>query len=188
MRFIFIILLTLITTQAKAQFFFQNTTNYQTDSDTSTQKLTYENTKNITFLGAHFGKSRQQVIGQNVIYWTRNAKENFSGKQSSMNMLELGPRLQWFMNEGRNAYIAAAYNIYAKGTRVIDGTSEEVSGSSYLLAMGIQLKIEKSFFVGVSFNYHSLALDKKTIGTTETKISDSYTNIFPALEFSLRFR
>lgn len=188
MKSFLIIFLLILSLKAKAQLFFQNTTNYQTDSDSSTQKLNYSNLKNITFLGAHFGKSRQQVIGQNIVYWSRGAKESFSGKQSTMTMLELGPRIQWFMNDGRNAYLTAAYNLYAKGTRVMDGVSEEVSGTSYNLGFGVQLKMNNSCYIGASINYHSLTLAKKTIGTTETKISDSYTNVFPALEFSLRFR
>ncbi len=184
-----IFLITLVlNTPVWASFYFQNSTNYTTDSDSSAQKLNYATTRNVTLLGATFLKQRNGVIGQNIVYWTRNAKEDYSGRVTNMNMLELGPRIQYFFDEIKTFYISAAYNIYAKGTRTIGGVAEQVRGSSYLVGMGYHFKVNRTFFVGLSMNYHSLSLSEKTVDTTETKISDTYNSFWPGIEFSLRFR
>jgi hypothetical protein len=173
---------------AQASLFFQQSGNYMNDSDTSGQKLNYTNLKSVTLIGAEFLKSRQGIIGQNIIYSTRDAKEDYSGKTTSLKMVELGPRIQLFVDEPKTFYFSFTFNPYAKGTRVILGQTETVSGSSFLVNMGYQLKITKSFFAGLSVNYHSLSLTSKTIDTTETKISESYSTIYPMIEFSVRFR
>jgi hypothetical protein len=173
---------------AQASLFFQESANYMSDSDTSGQKLNYTNLKSVTLIGAEFLKSRQGIIGQNIIYSTRDAKEDYSGKTTSLKMLELGPRFQFFFDEPKTSYISFTFNPYAKGKRVILGETETVSGTSFLINMGYQLKITKSIFAGLSVNYHSLSLSTKTIDTTETKISESYSTIYPMIEFSVRFR
>lgn len=172
---------------ALAGFYFQNSTDYSTDSDSSSDKLAFSATKNITFIGGEIGKKKQTIIGQNIGSMSRS--DSIGGAQAtSISTLEAGPRLQYFFDEEKTFYLSGAYNIYVKGTRQLAGVSEEIRGSSYHMAAGYHLKISRSFYLGFSMNYYSLALTSKTVSTTETKISDSYTSIFPALEFSLRFR
>lgn len=188
MRLTLLIILSLLySTSTLAGFYFQNSTNYSTDSDNSTDKLAYSTTKNITFIGGEIGKKKQAIVGQNIGSMTRS--DGIGGASATtITTLEVGPRLQYFFDEPKTFYMSAAYNIYVKGTRQLAGVSEEIRGSSYHVAAGYHHKISRAFYLGFSMNYYGLALTSKTVSTTETKISDSYTSIFPAIEFSLRFR
>lgn len=181
-----IFLFLLYSSGALAGFFFQNSTNYSTDSDNSTDKFSYNTTKNITFLGGEIGKKKQSIIGQNIGSMGRT-DSTLGATATTISTLEVGPRYQYFFDELKTFYFSVAYNIYVKGTRQLAGVSEEIRGSSYHIASGYHFKISRSFYLGFSMNYYSLALTSKTVGSTETKISDSYSSIFPAIEFSLRF-
>lgn len=176
----------LYSTHSYGGFFFQNSTNYTTDSDNSSDKLTYSSLKNITFIGGGIGKKKQTFVGQNIGYMSRSDSVG-GATPTTMSTLEVGPRLQYFFDEAKTFYLMGAYNIYVKGTRVLAGVSQEIRGSSYHAGMGYHFKVSRSFYLGVSMNYYGLALTSKTVGTTETKISDSYSSVFGALEFSLRF-
>lgn len=177
----------LYSSHAFAGFYFQNSTNYSTESDNSSDKLNFSTTKNITFIGGEIGRKKQAIVGQNIGWMNRS--DSVGGATAvTISTLEVGPRLQYFFDEAKTFYMSGAYNIYAKGTRVLAGENQEIRGASYHASMGYHFKVSRSFYLGMSMNYYSLGLTSKTVGTTETKISDSYSSVFGALEFSLRFR
>lgn len=186
--FFFFAIYLLNTTSVFAGLFFQNSTNYSTDTDNSTHKLNYSTLHNITFIGADIGSSGKWVLGQNVHYFSRSESDGVNTTATPITMLELGPRFQYFFDQARTVYFMAAYNIYAKGTRKISNQDQKVDGSSYDVALGVNLKVSRVTYFGVSMNYHSLSLSQKLVGTTETDISDTYSQVYPTLDFSFRFR
>lgn len=170
-----------------AGLYVQHAFNYNSDSDDS-GKLAYSSMRNITFIGAAFGSTGKWIIGQNIMLWNRSVKNDDMSSAASIDLKELGPRFQYFFNESKTVYISGVYNFYVKGKRKVDGTSQDVSGTSFLATIGTQLKISKKFYFGVSLNYHSISLSEKTVDTTTTDITDSMSYIFPAVAFSLRFK
>jgi len=184
----FIFLLLSMTFRSYAGFYFQHSFSYVSESE-DTESLEYNTMRNVTLLGANFGKNGHWVIGQSIMSWSRSLANTALTGESSISMLELGPRVQYYFNSGKNFYVSGVYNFYAKGERQVNGgASEDIEGTSFLVSSGIQLKVSKKFYFGLSYNYHSLSISKTASGSTTTDVSQSYTYTFPALEFSFRFK
>ena len=87
-------------------------------------------------------------------------------------------------------YVAAAYHFYAKGTRKRGSASQEedVSGTSYFASLGLLLRSSRTFYLGLTLNYHNVTLSESSVGATKSDISHSYTSIYPGIELAFRFR
>jgi hypothetical protein len=174
--------------KSNAGFYFQHSLSYLAESEDA-ESLEYTTMRNITLLGANFGKSGNWVIGQSIMSWSRETTNAAMTGESSISLLELGPRVQYFFNDGKNFYVSGVYNFYAKGDRQVNGAAEEeIEGTSFLISSGIQLKVSKKFYFGLSYNYHTLSISKTASGSTTSDVSQSYTYTFPSLEFSFRFK
>jgi hypothetical protein len=183
-NFILIVFL-LSTTIAHAKFEIQTSSGYESSSDGKT-KNSFSDMTNHIFLGAIFDNKEKFIIGQNISLISTTLKAT---NTDTLSVTELGPRLNYYMNEERNFFVAVAWNPYAKGTRKAAGVSDDVSGWSYLLAVGAILKMNNTFFLGGSINYHTLNITKAiSSSNTASTVSNSYTSIMPMLNISLRFR
>ena len=103
-------------------------------------------------------------------------------------MLEMGPRLQWFVNDDYNLYFTAEWNPYAKGDRDKAGANKEISGSGIGLGFGYRFRLSRVVGLGASLNYHSLSISEEKSGSTENEVSDSVSNIMPMLELTFLVR
>jgi hypothetical protein len=140
---------------------------------------------NHIFVGASFDSKEKIVVGQNISLVSNQFKTTTTDKISTT---ELGPRLNYYFNDEKNYFVSFAWNPYAKGTRTVAGVSEEISGWSYLMAVGATLKMGNNFFMGASLNYHSLAITKSIASNTATTVNNAYSSLMPMLNISLRFR
>ena len=139
-------------------------------------------------LGASFGKGGKWVVGQNIVSGTRVAYDSANSQEDTLKLLELGPKVQYFLTTSRQSYVALTYNLYAKGTRTLAGVSQDVQGTSTIFSFGHQLKLSRMIYVGFSINYHAISITEQKVGTTATDVAQKYTMIYPAFEFSMRFR
>jgi len=181
-KIIFLILF--VTQSAHAAFLIENTSSFtsSTDSKTSTS---LSDLSNHLFIGASIGSKQQTFIGQNISYLTGQIQSTATNK---INTLELGPKIIYFFSEDNVFYTALGWNPYAKGTRTVSGVSSEVSGWAYLASLGAELKINRSFHIGASLNYHSLSITKSiSSSNVATTTSDAYTSLMPMINFSLHF-
>jgi hypothetical protein len=171
---------------SRAAFLIDVSTNYHSDEDDVTT-FTYSRFDYRGFLAASLDSKQKFYFGQNVSQFGRDFKNgSTTGKYS---VLELGPRFQYYFSGERTFYMSAAWNPYVKGSRTVGTTEEDISGSSYFINLGWQLKIGRSFSLGASINYHAISITKETdTNNVETDVTDSYTTIYPMLEFSFRFR
>lgn len=188
MKFVYLLSLlsVLFSFPAQSAFYFQHGLSY--DSDTHDKEQTSSTSlRNRFFLGATMGKNGQYIVGQGVNIWSKSEQNSAGSTADEISMLELGPRFQWFMNDDKTFYLSATYNFYAKG-EIKTSSTAKVSGSSYLASLGYQFKGNRFFFFGVSLNYHSLAITESVVGQTSTNVSQSYSYIYPAIEYSIRFR
>ena len=178
-------LIYIISFNTKAAFMLDWQTGYASHSE-SKSSLSFNNLSNHFFLGATLGGKEKLYFGQNITYQTHEYKTTASTKIST---LELGPRMNWYFNELKTVFFGLAWNPYAKGTRVqAGGSSEDISGWSYLISLGSELKISKNFHLGASLNYHALNVSKAELNNTSTEESSSYTSITPMINLSFRFR
>jgi len=187
MKFFLLIILLFLTFSAPAAMYTHYSFFYYSDSDTD-QKFKYNSMRNSLMIGAELSKDSNFVIGWNGLMWTRDYKASSSATKVPVSMTELGPRIIYFWGDERIFYNSVIWNPYAKGTRTISGAKEEISGYSYLASAGFAYKITKIFRGGFALNYHGLQISQKTIGTTTTKLTQSYTTIYPSVEFSYLFK
>ena len=170
---------------AHAAFMLDTMTGYSSSSDSKTT-TNISDVSNHIFLGASIGVKQRAFIGQNITFFTHQLKTSSTNK---INTLELGPRLTYFFNEENVFYGTIGWNPYAKGTRPINGTTDEISGYGLLAGLGAELKINRNFHIGGSLNYHSLNISKSissaNVATTE---SQTYTSLMPMINLSFRFR
>lgn len=159
---------------------------YHTHEDDGEQ-FEYSRTYNYLVVGGALDNKESFFISWSTLLWSKTYKSGSGSTENEISIMELGPKVIWFMDDRKTIYISAAYHPYAKGDRTVDGTSQDVSGTSYLATLGYQLKVSRSFYLGASLNYHALSLSEKTVENTATDISESHTAVIPMLEFSIRF-
>lgn len=172
---------------AQAGFWLQPSINYHTDTDDNTN-FEYAAAHYSFVLGATFGKKANWVVGQSVVSWSRSEGNTTTDPANEMSMLELGPRIMYFFGKDRNFYVSGTYNFYAKGTRNVAGAEADIDGSSIMASFGLQMKGNKRFYLGFSLNYHATSISKSTVDNTSEDVSNSYSRIYPAIDFSLRFK
>lgn len=169
----------------KAAFMFDWQLGYSSHTENKTN-LAFNDMTNHFFLGATLGKKETLYFGQNV---SSIATEYKTPNSTKISTLELGPRMNWYLDDLKTILVVLAWNPYAKGKRTPNGGSEEnISGWSYLLAFGYELKLSKNFSMGATLNYHALNISKSEVNNVSTEESTSYTSITPMLNLSFRFR
>ena len=183
MKIISILFIILFSSNVWARFEIQSATGYESNNDGKTSS-SFSDLTNHLFLGASLDSKEKVIIGQNLSYLSNTYKTATTNKITTM---ELGPRLNYYLNEEQNFFLTLAWNPYAKGTRVVNGASEDISGWSYLAGIGAVLKMNKTFYLGASLNYHSLSVTKSIVGTTATTTTNSYSSLMPMINLTLRF-
>lgn len=183
----FLLFLFTLSMKAYSGFYFQHSFNMENATENN-ESLDYSTMRNIAFLGAGFGKMGKWILGWNYIGSSKELNNSYMSNKSSIALTELGPRVQIYLNDKKNIYISGVYNFYVTGERDVAGETQEVTGTSMLATLGIQLKVTKKWFFGISYNYHSISIDTSTVNTIQSDVSNSYTYTFPAVEFSIRFK
>ena len=174
---------------SQAGLILQYSGGYNTSTDDADESE-YSSMKNQIFLGATFLKSHMMALGWNYMMTSRTLQGEGTDTASELSVTEMGPRLFFFLNSSKTFILSANWNPFVSGDRTLTtvGSTEDVSGSSLHAALSVQAKIGNSFFVGGGINYHSISITKSTVGGTETEVSHSYSDIYPSIEFSYRFK
>jgi hypothetical protein len=175
-------LLLAIPLQARASLLLQYALNYTSQTDDSTTKSESSQTFHKILLVASVNARNTLFLGWDINSWSSTLKQGASNEES-YSLLEMGPWLQWFMNENQNVYVTAEWNPYARGDREKAGSSRGISGSSMGFGIGYKFRISRYTGFGASLNYHTLSVSEEMIGSTETNVSDTVTNLMPMLEF-----
>jgi outer membrane protein assembly factor BamA len=184
MRLLFLFLLILPLT-AKASFLFQYGLNYSSEKDDSSSgEFEESRTFHKAFLAASVDSKKTLFFGWNINSWNSKLSQG-SAAESTYSMLEMGPRLQWFLNENYNWYLSAEWNPYAKGDRDKSAVNREISGSSLGFGLGYRFRISRYMGFGAGIHYHSLSVKEEKINSTENTVSDGVTNLMPMLELSI---
>lgn len=171
-----------------AYLYLEHNFNYQSSTDNFDQ-FSLKNMNNILFLGASLGKSQNWIIGQSAIFWSKTHKGGSGLPTSTLSLMELGPRLTWFLNAGLNFSLSVAYHPYAKGKRTsaLLGQAEVLDGSSYLIQFTYLIEVVKYMYLGASISYHAIQIKTSVIDDVETKQTLGYNDIFPTLAYSFHF-
>lgn len=187
MKWIFAFALLLTATLTQAAVYTQYSFFYYSDNDND-QNFKYSTMRNSLMLGAELSKDSNMILGWNAMMWNRNYTADSSSEKVPVSMTELGPKIIYFWGDERVFYNSLTWNPYAKGNRTVSGVKEDISGYSILANAGFAFKITKVFRGGFAINYHTLKISEKTVGTTTTKLSQSYNTIYPSVEFSYLFK
>lgn len=186
MKLLFCLLLAL-PFSANASFLLQYGLNYSSQSDDSSSgEYEEDRTFHKGFIGASVNGRKTLFFGWNINSWTSNNKRGTA--EDSYSLLEMGPRLQWFWNDDYNLYFSAEWNPYARGEREKTNVKRDISGSSYGLGVGYRFRLSRLVGFGASIQYHTLNLSEEKIGSNESDISDTITNLMPMLELTILTR
>lgn len=181
------LLLTGLCYQASAtRLLIQHAFNYHSHSD-DVENFSYNRMNNYLFIGASINKSERFFLGQSVHIWNKTHQAGSDGEASTISLTELGPRVVFLIGPLFRWHVSVAYHIYTKGTRSIEGSSEKISGSAMMGSLGYQIRLSKVFYMGASLHYHSMSITESVEDSEQTDVTNSYTTIIPAIEFSLRF-
>ena len=185
MRISFLFFLCLFfTINARASLLLQGGLSYSSYSDTSENgEGDMTRLYNKLFLGASLNKKKTLYFGWNINSWSSSLKQG-TNEEDSYGVLEMGPRLQLFLNDNYSFYLSAEWNPYIKGDRDKNGSNGDIEGSSYGIGAGYRFRLTKALGLGIAFHYQNLSVTKETINSTESTTSDSISNIVPMLELS----
>ena len=174
--------------KVQAGLYFQHSFIYYSTEDDSEQ-FTYSMMRNLSVVGSTFGKNDQLVIGWSFLKWSKEHQGSASTTSVDLSLLEMGPRFIWYMDQDKNISLSAIWNPFVSGDRTTSaGVAEDITGNSYLVSLIYQFKVSKHFFIGASLNYHATSIAESKVGTTATDETDSYTDLYPAFDFSFRFK
>lgn len=170
---------------AHGSFMVSMNSGYHSNSD-GKNNYSFKDMTHHFFLGAGLGSKDQLFLGQNITSLSTEYKTSATTKIST---LELGPRLIYYFNADKNILLTLAWNPYAKGERTtLAGATQDISGSSLMAGLGLELKMSQSFYLGASLMYHSLSVSKYEVNKVSTEVSESYTSITPMMNLCFRFR
>lgn len=182
---ILLILFFIFSFQVHARFEVQTSSGYDSYTD-GKSKNTFSNMTNHLFIGASLDTKQKLLIGNNVSQMSIGLK---STNNDTYSVLEVGPKILYYLDEEYLFYTAIAWNPYVKGDRKVAGAaSEKISGWGYLATFGASMKVNRNFAMGFSINYHAMSITESVVDTTATKVSNSYNTIMPMVNFTLRFR
>lgn len=183
MRFL-IVLVFCLPLSIQANILIQYDLNYSSQEASATSsKYDQNRTFHKGFMGASVNANKSFYLGWNINSWS--SSHSVGTGEDSYTILEMGPRLQWFLDDNYNWYLSGEWNPYARGDRVVSTISSKVSGSSIGIGAGYRFKLSRFIGIGASIHYHSLSIDEEKIGSNETNVSDSVTNLMPMLEISI---
>lgn len=184
MRLILFVLLCLPLT-SHASILIQYGLNYSSQKDASfSGDFEESRTFHKVFIGASVNQRKTFFFGWNINSWSSSLSQGIA-PEDTYSMLEMGPRLEWFLNDNYNWYMSAEWNPYGKGDREKGGNEREISGSSMGFGIGYRFRISRFVGVGAAIHYHSLSIKEEKIGSTENNVSDKVTNLMPMLELSI---
>lgn len=174
----------LVSPVASANFIFQYGLNYSSQEIAGDSESTNSRTFHKILLGASINRNRTLFFGYNINSWS-SAVSSGGGDEDTYSVLEMGPRLIWFMNEELNWYFSLEWNPYAKGSRDVAGESQDIDGSSTDFALGYRFKVSRLVGLGAGIHYHSYSVDESKVNNTSADVSDKVTNIMPMLELTI---
>ncbi len=148
----------------------------KTDKETTFHKLT---------LGGSVNSKDTVYLGWNINSW--DTQSSYSNTDSSLQLLEMGPRLIWYLTNKTTFFLSFEWNPYVKGKRDVQGTKTDVSGSSTAVGFGYRFEISRRTGLGAGVYYHSVGIKEQTANETTNKVSDSISQVMPKLEFTVLF-
>lgn len=188
MNLLKILVLSLCSWSVMAGLVFQLSGGYASSEDDA-ESGTYNALKFQFFSGATFLRSQKLAIGWNVMQNNRELKVGESTTSAAdLSILEMGPRLLFFLNETRSFVLSMNWNPFVDGDRTTtNGVGQDVDGSSMHFALSFQAKVSRKLFVGGGLNYHVVTITESVEGSTVTEVSQDYTDIYPSIDISWRF-
>lgn len=185
MKALLLLMLTVLSFTAHAGFLFHYGLNYSSQKDDTTGgDFEQQRTFHKLYLGASVNNNRTLYFGWNINSWSSTIQQG-TAPENKYSLLEMGPKLVWFMNEEFNWYLSGEWNPYARGDRERAAIKRDISGSSLAVGLGYRFRLSRMLGLGASIHYHNLSIDEEKIASSESNVSDSLTNIMPMLEFSL---
>lgn len=177
---IFIVCALVFATNAKADFMAHLISNYHSRSYDGNDTTLHEHH---LFLGMPVAVKEQLYLGVNLSY----------SKESGgviMNTTGYGVRMNYYLNSDKTFLLTAGYNFSVSGNRkqasgVINGDGD-FSGSSMLVGLGYELKVNSNFYIGTTVLYHSTTLENKNPSTDGKELK--YSTLTPSINFSFRFK
>ncbi|HXH76075.1 MAG TPA: hypothetical protein VNJ08_13980 [Bacteriovoracaceae bacterium] len=183
MRIIFLLLI-LFPLTSQASFLFNYGLNYDSETEASDNEYTKTRTFHKVFLGASVNNRKTVFFGWNINSWTSTVTMG-GGEEDNYSLMEMGPKIIWFIGESQNWYLSGEWNPYVTGTRTKLGTEGDIRGSGLGVGAGYRFRLSRLWGMGAGLHYHSMSMTDETIDNAKEDISDKVTNIMPMLEISI---
>ena len=189
----YLLILILIPNLAFAGFiaqwsFFYNTIFPLTESPV-VNSYSYSKMDNAIFAGASIGRSSKLYLGPSYHIWNNSYQPSSSDTERTLSFSNFGASLLYFFDIKKRWKLELNYSPSVSGIRKLaSGTEETLTGTSYRVGFGYHRDITKYFVLGFTVYYQSITMSDKVVGSTETKITDSYSGILPMVELSFRTR
>lgn len=133
----------------------------------------------------YLGKS---IGGKEQFYLGINATKATSGQTNNeFTTTEFGPRIAFYFNNEKSIYVTAAWNPMLDGQNG-DNTALKLTGSSYLLGLGYELKLSSNIFLGTALFYHSVNISETESSGVTSQVDENYSTTMPVISLSVRFR
>lgn len=182
-----IIFILFLTSSAHARLLINYDLNYSSEeTDSNNVKGEKSRIFHKIYIGGSLNDRKTFFFGWNINSWSSEGKNGST--ETEYSMLEMGPKLLWFLNDNYNWYITGEWNPYARGDRKIGTTNEDISGSSYGAGIGYRFRLSRFMGLGAGIHYQTTKIDEAKVGSNERNVSDSVGHIMPMLELSAMFK
>ncbi len=177
----FVLILFLYVQQVRADFLLETTGSYLTDSTAVTNTDTSSRT--VYNIGLLFTLSKSVWGGWN--YMGLSQSDTVTNTTTTYSTVDTGPSIKYFFGKGDVFSLSATYNFTSKASyQSGTASSQDWTGTSYLIAFGMNPEVTEGLHIGVTLNYYAAAYTKKVISSTESSTSNSKSMVFPALSLT----
>jgi hypothetical protein len=164
-------------------------TDFATDAFTTAQEQ--KNSRTFFQLGMlgdiNKGDSVSSYVGWGVISAAAKDTNEKAGVDQTFSTMDTGPLFRFGFGSRGVYSVSLMYSLVAKGKLDQNGTSGDLTGSSYLFKFAIEPEVAEKIYVGFAMNYYAASYSKSVTSSVESDVSYKIQRTFPSISFSYRF-
>lgn len=119
-------------------------------------------------------------------YASSSLTEN-PGTETSLAVIDMGPKIIWYLDKDRNWVLAFTYNLITKADYTSGATTSELRGNSMKVEAGYMQPISDAFLLGARINWYKPSFNEEIVGTTLSDVTHSRAVIYPSFALMLRW-
>ena len=154
---------------------------------TYSSDVSYSNNAVAVYAQMGRGESSSGIL----LGWNFNSfshHENVSGFiDQTITSTDMGPAVRLYLQKDLVYSLAVAYGVVCKGKYKNNTVDETISGTSYLIKLGVEAKMSDHFLIGFSINDYAANYKTSVVNSLQTDVDYKDSWLYPAFSLAYQF-